>query len=174
MAKAAQGYGLIRLGQVQAGTAQLAEAVAWFEQSNLHLTRSSFGVWLGDSYLLQGERERARTILEAVLTTSRDLGYRHLEGIAHRLLGQALRAAESGPAARHLETAIRILEEVGARNEYAKALVAQAELRRAEGHSAEARRLLEEALAVFDALGTLDEPRRVRAGLAALGTTLPP
>ena len=171
MAKAAQGYGLIRLGQVQAGTAQLAEAVAWFEQSNLHLTRSSFGVWLGDSYLLQGERERARTILEAVLTTSRDLGYRHLEGIAHRLLGQALRAAESGPAARHLETAIRILEEVGARNEYAKALVAQAELRRAEGHSAEARRLLEEALAVFEALGTLEEPRRVQAAITALGTT---
>jgi len=81
-----------------------------------------------------------------------------------------LRAEESGPATRHLETAIRILEEVGARNEYAKALVAQAELRRAEGYSAEARRLLEEALAVFEALGTLEEPRRVQAAITALGT----
>ena len=32
MAKAAQGYGLVRLGQLQAGTAQLSEAVAWFDQ----------------------------------------------------------------------------------------------------------------------------------------------
>jgi len=171
MAKAAQGYGLVRLGQVQTGTAQLAEAVAWFDQSNLRLTRSSFGVWLGDSYLLQGESTRARAILEQVLTTSREFGYRHLEGIAHRLLSQSLTTEESGPAARHLETAMRILEAVGARNEYAKALVAQYELRRTEGHVAEGRRLLERALAVFEALGTLHEPRRVRAALSALSVS---
>jgi class 3 adenylate cyclase/tetratricopeptide (TPR) repeat protein len=172
MAKAAQGYGLVRLGQLQAGTAQLAEAVEWFDQSDLRLTRSSFGVWLGDSYLLQGEPGRARPILEQVMTTSREFGYRHLEGIAGRLLAQSLAGEDPGGAARHLETALRILEEVGARNEYAKALMTQAQLRRAVGDSAEARRLLGHALAVFEALGTLDEPRRVQAALAGLGVTL--
>jgi len=168
MAKAAQGYGLVRLGQVQAGTAQMADAVAWFDQSNLRLTRSSFGVWLGHSYLLQGEPARARTILEVVLTTSRELGYRHLEGMALRLLGESLVKEDPSEAVSQLEAAIRILEEIGARNEHAKALVAQAELRRAGGDPAEARHLLERALAVFEALGTLDEPRRVQAVLGAL------
>ena len=172
MAKAAQGYGLVRLGQLQAGTAQLGEAVAWFDQSNLRLTRSAFGIWLGDSYLLQGEETRARSVLDQVVTTSRELGYRHLEGMAHRLLGQSMVGEDPAIAALHLETAARTLEEVGARNEHAKALVAQADLRRAEGDSAGARRLLEHALSVFEALGTLDEPRRVRILLAALGTTL--
>jgi len=173
MAKAAQGYGLVRLGQLQAGTAQLSEAVAWFDKSNLRLTRSAFGVWLGDSYLLQGEPARARTVLEEVLATSGELGYRHLEGMAHRLLAQSMAKEDPSVAAGHLGTAIRILEEVGARNEHAKALVAQAELRRTEGDSAEARRLLEHAAAIFAALETLDEPRRVQALLAVLGTDLP-
>jgi DnaJ-domain-containing protein 1 len=62
---------------------------------------------------------------------------------------------------------------VGARNEVAKVLVAQAALRRASGDAAGARGLLERALALFEALGTLDEPLRVRAALAALQDNLP-
>jgi class 3 adenylate cyclase/tetratricopeptide (TPR) repeat protein len=162
MAKAAQGYGMVRLGQVRAGTAQLAEAVAWFDQSHLHLTRSSFGVWLGESYIFQGELGQAREVLDKVLATSRELGYQHLEGIAERLLGQSLVDKDVDTADRHLETAAEILGSVGARNEYAKALVTRAELRRAANDPAEARRLLEQALAVFEALGTLDESRRVQ------------
>ncbi len=168
MAKAAQGYGMVRLGQVRAGTAQLAEAVAWFDQSHLHLTRSSFGVWLGESYILQGEFGQAREVLDTVLATSRELGYQHLEGIAQRLLGQSLVDKDADAATRHLETAVEILRSVGARNEYAKALVTQSEVRRAAGDHAEARRLLEEASGAFEALGTLDEPRRVQDLLIAL------
>lgn len=63
---------------------------------------------------------------------------------------------------------MRIFEAMGARNELGKALVAQAELSRANGDSAGARQLLERALAIFEKLGTLDEPARVRAALAAL------
>jgi len=57
---------------------------------------------------------------------------------------------------------------MGARNELAKTLVAQANLRGTAGDPAGARQLLERALAVFEALGTLDEPSRVRSALAAL------
>ena len=63
---------------------------------------------------------------------------------------------------------MHILQEVGARNEVAKVLVAQAALCRASGDVAGTRALLERALALFEALGTLDEPLRVRAALAAL------
>jgi tetratricopeptide (TPR) repeat protein len=173
MARAAQGYGMVRLGQVETGIAQLAEAVAWFDRSGLTASHCSFGVLLADSYLVQGEPARACPVLEHILTTSRELGYRHLEGVAHRLLGQALAGEDPDAAARHLETALGILEDVAARNEFAKALVAQGELERGHGDYAAARQLLERALALFGELGTLDWPPRVRGALAALPTAAP-
>src|SRR5574341_1413459 len=136
MAKAARGYGLIKAGEVATGTAELAEAVGWFDRSRLRLTRSSFALYLADGYLRQGERSKAQRVLEEVIATSVEVGYRHFEGIAHRLLG--------------------------------KALAARADLCRAAGDLAAARRLLDHALATFEELGTLDEPLRVRAALTAL------
>ena len=50
----------------------------------------------------------------------------------------------------------------------AKTLVAQALLHRALGDTMGARGLLARALALFETLGTLDEPRRVQAILATL------
>ena len=55
-----------------------------------------------------------------------------------------------------------------ARNERAKALVALADLRKCEGNQAGAQELLDRALAIFEALGTLDEPSVVRSALAAI------
>jgi hypothetical protein len=93
--------------------------------------------------------------------------------MAHRLLGESLAPDDAAGAARHLDEALRILEEVGARNEVARTLVAQADLRRAAGDRLGARPLLERALAIFESLGTLDEPVRVRAALVALETASP-
>ena len=71
-------------------------------------------------------------------------------------------------AVSHLDSATRIFDELGARNELARALATRAELQRAAGDIAGARQLLERALAIFEELGTLDEPRRVHAALDAL------
>jgi hypothetical protein len=68
----------------------------------------------------------------------------------------------------HLESATAILEEVDARNDVAKSLSARAALKKAAGDGLAARRLFEQALSMFKALGTLDEPVRVRAALAHL------
>jgi len=168
MAKAAHGHGLVKAGEVVAGAAELAEAVAWLEQSHLPYTRAVFALRLGEAYLLQGERPRARAIFEEVLATSQEWGYRYLEGIASRWLGEVLTPEAPGAATGHLETAARILEEVGAGNEHAKVLVAQAVLRQTVGDYAGARQRLEHALALFEALGTLDGPLHVRSVLAAL------
>jgi tetratricopeptide (TPR) repeat protein len=167
MTKAAQGHGLVKTGELIAGTAQLAEAVAWFERSHLRITHCAFAVWLGDAYLRQGKLPEARATLEALLATSREVGYRHLEGMAHRLLGEAAIFQDPAVAANHLEAALETLHEVGARNEFAKTLAAKARLKR-DTDVPEARQLLEQALALFERLGTLDGARRVRATLAAL------
>jgi tetratricopeptide (TPR) repeat protein len=169
MAKAARGYGLVKAGEGAAGTSHLAESVEWFNRSQMRFTRCGFAIWLGDAYLRQEKLAEARAVLEEVLATSRDAGYRHLEGIAHRLLGESLASQDPPAAAQHLEAALPTLREVGARNEVAKTLVAQAGLARAAGNIADARQLLEEALALFESLGTMDGPPRVRAMLAVLG-----
>jgi hypothetical protein len=88
--------------------------------------------------------------------------------LARRQTGEAGRTEASPDAAQHFDAATKILEEVDARNEYAKTLAAQADLRRRQGDVATASQLLERALAIFEKLGTLDEPARVRAAVAAL------
>ena len=168
MAKAARGHGLVKVGKVTAGMAELAEAVAWFERSHLPYTRAIFALRLGEACLLHGERLRAQTIFEEVLATSQEWGYQYLEGVASRFLGEVLTPEAPEAATGHLEAAARILEEVGARNEHAKVLVVQAMLRQTVGDPAGARQCLEHALALFEAMGTLDGPLHVRSALAAL------
>ena len=168
MVGAMRGYGLVKGGDAAAGTTGLGEAVAWFERSRLHYTRWSFVIRLGEGYLRLGDRERARACFEEVLDKSREGGYRFLEGVAERLLGEILMLEDRAAATVHLVGAVGILETMGARDELAKAWVAQAQMCHVGGDAAGARVLLEHALALFETLGTLDEPPRVRAALAAL------
>jgi class 3 adenylate cyclase/tetratricopeptide (TPR) repeat protein len=168
MIRAMRAFGQAKAGERSAGIAHLEEAIAWFGQSNLGYTRSVFALLLAESYLYQGDRAKARPLVAEVLTDSREAGYRHLEGVATRLLGELLSAEDSVMATQHLDSAARLLEVIGARNELAKTLVATAELERSQGDQADARRLYGRALEIFDALGTLDGAARVRAALATL------
>jgi class 3 adenylate cyclase/tetratricopeptide (TPR) repeat protein len=168
MAKAAHGYGLVKAGEAEAGSAELEAAVRWFERSRLCYTHAVFNLRLGEGYLILGKQQQARAIFELTLVTSRKAGYRHLEGVAQRFLGQSLTTDDPAAAAAHLESAMCILRDMGARKEEAKVLVAQAELGKIRGDSTEARLLLERALALFEKLGSLDEPPRVRAALNEL------
>jgi class 3 adenylate cyclase/tetratricopeptide (TPR) repeat protein len=167
MIRAVRAYGLVKTGDVAAGTAELAEAVAWFERSQLHYTRSLFALWLAEGHLALGQRSEARAVLDTVVASTRQNGYRHLEGVAGRLVAEAL-GPEDPAALDHLALATRILEEVGARNEIAKVLVARAGCHRAAGNVAAARTALEQALAVFTSLGTVDGPLLVASLLRSL------
>jgi tetratricopeptide (TPR) repeat protein len=166
LARAFKGFALAKAGQAQEGIALLKDVVAWLEQS--HITYTSSFLCLAESYLRAGERGLARVVAETLLDTNCKLGYRHLEGWTERLLGECASADDPAAAALHLERAAEILEQVGAQNELAKTLVAQAELRAADGDPATARLLLDRALALFDALGTLDGPDRARRLLVTL------
>ena len=168
MIRAVHGYGLIKAGEVPAGMTELADAVAWFERSQLHFTGAADALWLAEGHLALGQRSEARAIVDTVLATTREKGYRHLEGVAERLLGEAL-APEHPAALEHLAVATRVLEEVGACNEVAKVLVARAACHRAAGDLAAARAALERALAIFSALGTVDGPALVSSLLRSLG-----
>ena len=161
--KAIRGYGLVRLGDLPAGIAVLQDAVAWFRRARLRYSATMTALRLTEAYLAAGRLAEAQGLLADVLQDTKAAGYRHAEGIAHRLLGEATMASDPGSALSDLDTALRLLEETGAENERAKTLVAISHVRRAAGDRQGARDVLERALAIFEALGTLDEPARVQA-----------
>jgi len=166
MARALKGFALAKAGQTQEGIALLKDAVAWL--AHIPYTCSFASACLAESYLRVGERGLARAVAETLLGTNRRLGYLHLEGWTERLLGECASVDDPTAAALHLARAAEILEQVGAQNELAKTLVAQADLHAADGHPTTARRLLDRALAIFAGLGTIDGPDRARRLLATL------
>jgi len=103
------------------------------------------------------------------------MGYLHFEGLACWLMGECLAPEDPASAEPYVETAMGILERIGARNDLARALVTRAALRQAAGDLAAARDLLDRAHVIFQELGTLDEPARVKAALFALdrGSPIP-
>jgi hypothetical protein len=168
MTKAVRGYGEIKAGQLDAGISDLSEAVGWFANSGLRYTLQRYVLWLAEGHLRRGDRAAGRALVQDVLETSRETGYLHLEGLARWLMGECLMSEAPAAAERYIDTAIEILERIGARNDLARAMVSRAALRQAAGDVATARQLLDRAGAIFQALGTLDEPARVEAARAAL------
>jgi len=168
LARGFKGFALAKAGKIEDGIGLLKDAVAWLEQSRIPYSSSFVNACLAESHLRAQQLTLAREVATALLETCRQLGYCHLEGWAQRLLGECAIADDPETAAAHLERAAEILERVGARNELAKTLVAQATLRFANRDRATARQLLERALAIFGELETIDGPDRARHLLAAL------
>jgi tetratricopeptide (TPR) repeat protein len=168
MAKVFRGYGQIKAGRLDAGIAELGEAIAWLDQSRLSHVRLAPALRLAEGYLRRGELATAQGLIDDVLSRSRDGGYRYLEGLADWLMAECLAAEAPVAAMQHVTEAWRIFEAIEARNDLTKTLVTRARLAQGLGNIAEAQGLLEEAGAIFETIGTLDEPIRVRAALAAL------
>ena len=70
---------------------------------------------------------------------------------------------------------MRILEDIGAQNDLARAIVTRAALRQNAGDVNAARQLLGQAYAIYETLSTLGEPARLKSALAALdrGSKIP-
>jgi hypothetical protein len=114
-------------------------------------------------------------LIEDLLNTCRDKGYLQLEGRACWLMGECLAAEAPVAADDYIETAMRIFEEAGARNDLARAMLTRAALLQKAGDHARAWQLLEQAGTIFEALHTLDEAARVNSAFAALdrGSQIP-
>ena len=69
---------------------------------------------------------------------------------------------------------MRIFEETGARNDFARALLTRAALRRAVGDIGTARAQLERACEIFTALGASGGIERAQSALTAFNDAHPP
>lgn len=88
-------------------------------------------------------------------------------GSARRLLGEVALATNPAQcaaplAAPHFERSIAILHQLGAENELALAYAGYGRLYQQQGDVVQARAYLTRALAIFERLGTLREPERIR------------
>jgi tetratricopeptide (TPR) repeat protein len=96
-----------------------------------------------------------------------------LLGSAHRFLGEIALCTnpaqvEEPLASPHFEQSMAILQQIHAENELALAYAGYGRLHRQQGHIAPAREYLTRALEIFERLGTLLEPDKVRQALAGL------
>jgi tetratricopeptide (TPR) repeat protein len=172
-ARVVQGYGKIKTGRLDAGIAELGEALAWFESSHMRWTHIIGAVWLIEGYLRRGDRITAAPLIDYVLETSRATGYLQYEGRACWLVGESLAADDPIAAEDYVETATRIFERLEAQNDLSRAIFTRAGLRQRAGDLTAARQLLCQAAEIFEALGTRGEPARVKLALAALDSGSP-
>jgi tetratricopeptide (TPR) repeat protein len=124
--------------------------------------------FLGEGQWLAGEDEKAIQTLEEGLEMAERCGMRYEIGFAHRLLGESVLKTNPAQAAPHLEKSIAIFREIKAENELAMAYVGYGRLHKNQGEIKHARLCLTKALEIFERLGTLIEPDKVREELDEL------
>jgi tetratricopeptide (TPR) repeat protein len=161
-----------RAGEPHRGVEVLAQVVS-IQRAARFIWSEVFALFLGEGYWLAGEYDQARQTLEDLLDVAEHRGMKFLLGAAHRLLGEVAMSpnptqSEAPFAVPHFEQSIAILQQIKAENELALAYAGYGRLHRQQGHVEQAREYLTRALAIFERLGTLGEPDKVRQTLAIL------
>jgi tetratricopeptide (TPR) repeat protein len=123
---------------------------------------------MGEGYWLAGEDDKARQTLEECLEMAERYGMRYEIGLTHRLLGEIALKNNPTQAAHHFKKSIAIFGEIKAENELALAYTGYGRLHKKQNKIARAREYLTKALEIFERLGTLSEPDKVKAELAGL------
>jgi tetratricopeptide (TPR) repeat protein len=124
--------------------------------------------YLGEGYWIAGEYAKARQTLEESLKVAERCGAKYYLAWAERLLGEVALKTNLTQAAAHFQRSIAVLQEIKAENELALAYVGYGRLHKQQNQIGQAWEHLMKALEIFERLGTLIEPDRVREELAGL------
>jgi predicted ATPase len=163
------GWALCRTGELKRGIELLTSAtLPIFRAGAFMAFETPLRCYLGEGYWLAGEEEKARQTLEEGLNMAERCGARYYVGFAHRLLGMIAMKTNSVQAAAHFEKSIAVLQQIKAENELALAYADYGGLHQRQGQFQQAREHLTKALEIFERLGTLLEPDRVREALSQL------
>ncbi len=162
------GWARCRAGEAKRGIELLTAVLPIFRAGEYTAAEIPLTCYLGEGYWLAGEGDKARQTLEEGLKIAERCGARYFLGWARRLLGEILLKTDLAQAASHLEESITILKEIKAENELAMAYTGYGRLHRHQGRITQARDYLTKALEIFERLGTLNEPDKVREELAKL------
>jgi len=163
------GWALCRAGEPNSGIELLTAAILpIFRAGGFMAFETPLRCYLGEGYWLAGEEEKARQTLEEGLEMAERCGARYHVGFAHRVLGEIAMKTNPAQAEPHLEKSIAVLREIKAENELALAYAGYGRLHKQKGQTLQAREHLTKALEIFERLGTLIEPEKIREELAGL------
>jgi tetratricopeptide (TPR) repeat protein len=124
--------------------------------------------FLCEGYLLAGKYEKALQATQELLALSKRCGATLHLGMGYRFLGEIVLKTKPVEAEPHFEQAISIYGQIKAQNELALAYSGMGRFHKLQGKVEEARKYLTDALEIFERLGTLIEPDKVRKELADL------
>ena len=123
---------------------------------------------LGEGHWLAGENDKARQTLEEALKITERCGARYYSAFAQRLLGEIELRIKPAQAVAHFEKSIAIFQEIKAENALALTFAGYGRCYKLKGQISQAREYLTKGLEIFERLGTLIEPDKVRKELAGL------
>jgi tetratricopeptide (TPR) repeat protein len=129
------------------------------------------GILLGEAYLLAREHEKASQILNRSIELAERYEIKCYLYHAYRILGEVALKTDTNQAAEYFEKSIKVSKEVKAENELALAYADYGRYYKQKGDIARAQAYLIKALKIFERLGTLIEPEKVRKELTELKET---
>ena len=161
------GQALCRSGNPHRAIELLEPAVSLQREAKFYGSEL-FATSLGEAYWLAGENEKAIHTLRETLAIMEGWGMRFHIGAAYRLLGEIALPTDAAQAALHFERSIATLHEINAEPELALAYAGYGRLHVQQGDATQARAYLGRALEIFERLGMMREPERVKKVLADL------
>ena len=167
------GFASCRRDQTHTAAELLASLAPMYDATQFIPGQVFNTTYLVEAYWRSGDIDAAQLTVQRGLDISTRAGMKFYSGSMHRLMGEIVLAKnpdQSGEplAGAHFEESISLLSAAKAENELALAYAGCGRLHKHQGRVAEARDYLARALEIFERLGTLAEPGKVRAELAAL------
>ncbi len=162
------GWAWCRAGEPNRGIELLTAVLPIFRAGGLMVFEIPITCYLGEGHWLAGEDDKAKEMLEEGLEMAERCGVRYYAGFAQRLLGEIVLKTNPTQAVPHFEKSIAIFRDIKAENELAMAYAGYGQLHKKQGEIERAREYLTKALKIFERLGTLIEPEKVREILAEL------
>jgi tetratricopeptide (TPR) repeat protein len=162
------GWALCRAGEISRGIEFLTNVLPLVRAGGLIMVEIPLMCYLGEGHWLAGEDDKAMQTLEKGLKIAERCGARYYIGFAQRLLGEIALKTNPAQATPYFEKSIAVFREIKAENELALAFAGYGRCYKLKGQIAQAREYLTKALEIFERLGTLIEPDKVRKELAGL------
>jgi tetratricopeptide (TPR) repeat protein len=167
-AQRALGWVLCRSGETARGIELLTTVSPILRGGQFISTEIPLVCFLGEGFWLAGEDDKAKHMFEEGLEMAERYGTRYHVGFTRRLLGEIGLKTNPTQAALHFERSIAVLQEIKAENELALAYKGYGYLHKQQNQIVQAKEYLMKALKIFERLGTLLEPDKVREILAEL------
>ena len=158
----------IKTGEIRKGIELLAELVPMYRAVGYDAGQVHPMLSLAKGYLLAKEYENARQTLEECLKLAERCRMKVGIAVAHRLLGEVALETDPVHAGPHFEKSIALLQQIKAENELAKAYAGYGRFYREQDNITRAREYLAKAREIFERLGTLMEPEKVKEALGEL------